>query len=145
METTSQISEFESEVLIDRHQFASKSSGDATVEQYSTSTIKLMTPKTKAVYMQYVKDSKDNLLVDGFFRENMPNELLPHPINRMIAAYYLKSHSLRKLKEMLQPIRMEIYVICNMFCSFKSLPITHFHSETTKRKQGQMQEGKGRK
>ena len=111
----------ESEILINRHGFASNGPGDTTVEQYGSSTIKLMTPKTKGVYMQYVKDSNDNLLIDGFFRENMPSGSLPPDINRTIAAYYVKSYSLRKLMEKLKPIRMRL---CNMFRSCNKIHIT---------------------
>ena len=112
METDGQVSE--SVFLIKSHQFASSEETiDPTAIDYFTPTgVTLMSPISKAVATQYVKDSNDNLLVDGFFRENMSNRSLPSEINRIIAAYYLKSYSLRKLREKLQPLCMRI---CIMF------------------------------
>ena len=111
METDEQVSE--SVFLIKSHQFAStEETIDSTMIDYFTpSGVTLMSPKSQGVYTQYVKDSNDNLLVDGFFRQNMPNQSLPSEINRIIAAYYLKSYSLRELREKLQPLCMEIYIM----------------------------------
>lgn len=107
METEGQKSE--SECLIDDYQFASTADTAFDGIKMTSSAVDSFSPKAKGVYIQYVKDSDDNYLVDGFFRENMQNRLLPPEINKLIAAYYLKSYSIRKLKEKLNPFCMEIY------------------------------------
>ena len=102
----------ESESLIDGHRFASEQ--DATtnylaVDTFPKSAVDLLPPQSRAVYIQYVKDSDDNLLVDGYFRTNMLNRQLPPGVNRIIAAYYLKTYSARNLHEKITALRMVIY------------------------------------
>jgi len=46
------------------------------------------------VYIQWIKDPEDKLLVDGYFRNTMSNQELPVDVNVAIAGYYLKSFSL---------------------------------------------------
>ena len=102
---------FESEFLIKIHRFPSEEDTTAdrsTIGTYSRSAADLLTPRAKGVYLQYVKDSNDNLLVDGYFRQNMPNRLLPTEVNRVIAAYYLKSYSIRNLKKKITSLRMTL-------------------------------------
>jgi len=76
-------------------------SGHTTINTFSRSDADLLTPRARGVYIQYAKDSDDNLLVDGYFRETMPNRLPHLEVNRMIASYYLKRYSSRYLEEQL--------------------------------------------
>ncbi len=75
-------------------------------DSFSKRDIQLLTPRSKGVYIQYVKDSDDKLLVDGYFREHIRNRVLPPDINRIIAAYYLKSYSIRSLHERITRLGM---------------------------------------
>lgn len=83
-----------------------------TIDGLTSSAIDLLTPTSKGVYTQYIKDYDDNLLVDGYFRENMPKRVLPPEVNRIIAAYYLKTYSVQNLQNKLKPLpalRMKLY------------------------------------
>jgi len=71
----------------------------------SKSEAKLFTPRAKGVYQQAVADPDDTLLVHGYFREIMPNQILPEGVNKTIAAYYLKSYSNRTLMDKVESIR----------------------------------------
>ena len=107
---------FESESLIKVHRFPSEEDTTAdrsTTGTYSRSAADLLTPRAKGVYLQYVKDSDDNLLVDGYFRQNMPNHLLPLQVNRIIASYYLKTYSARNLHKKITALRM---ISCFCLC-----------------------------
>ncbi len=75
-------------------------------DSFSRTDIELLTPQRSGVYIQYVKDSDDNLLVDGFFRENMRDRVLPPDVNRVIATYYSKSYSFQSLHEELTTLGM---------------------------------------
>merc|ERR1712130_218397 len=48
-------------------------------------------------------DTGESSLLDGYFRENKPNRLLPREINRIITAYYLRMYSVRGLQKWLNP------------------------------------------
>ena len=108
----------EREHLIGGYRFATnrEETLDHSHIQMSPRKVKLFTPRTKGVYEQYVKDSEDNLLIDGYFRENnqnMSNRSLPHEVNRVIAAYYLKSYSIAGLRQKLKPLCTEILYLCS--------------------------------
>ena len=108
-----QSQEFQSEFLIKVDQFPSEEDATAdisTIGTYSRSAADLLTPRSKGVYLQYVKDSDDNLLVNGYFRQNMPNHLLPEEVNRIIASYYLKTYSARNLHKKITTLRMVSYL-----------------------------------
>lgn len=80
--------------------------------------------------MQYAKDSDDNLLIDGYFREPMSDRVLPPEVNRIIATYYLKKYSARKIAETFQKISMiflfYIWLILSMKL-FKDNRLTLYH------------------
>ena len=99
--------ETECEALIHGYRFASEQNAtidQLTVDGLTSSAIDMMTPKSKGAYTQYIKDSNDNLLVDGYFRKHMRNRILPPDVNRIIAAYYLKTYSIRYLRNKLIPL-----------------------------------------
>ena len=54
------------------------------IEKVTRSACDLLTPTSKGVYDQYVHDSDDKLLIDGFFRENIQNRVLPPGVNKVI-------------------------------------------------------------
>ena len=70
----------------------------------TSSACDLLTPTSKGVYDQYVHDSDDKLLIDGFFRENVQNRVLPPGVNRVIAAYYSKVYSMREMRRKLRNV-----------------------------------------
>ena len=76
-----------------------------------SSVVSTLTPTSKGVYFQWTKDSKDNLLVDGYFRTYIVSarhqDQLPQDINELIASYYLKSYSKRTLKDKMVAIKSE--------------------------------------
>ena len=133
----------ECESLIHECRFASETNAtinDLTVGGLTSSAVELMTPKSKGVYNQYIKDSNDNLLIDGYFRETMRSmtkskwfksrnshkRVLPPDVNRIIAAYYLKTYSIRNLRNKLIPLpglRMKLY-----FGSFTNFTYHSDHS-----------------
>eukprot|EP01083_Nonionella_stella_P031758 86932_1 len=54
----------------------------------------LLTPKSKGIWKQWQLDKKDELIVDGYFREcNIIAQHLPTDIAQTIAAYYTKSQT----------------------------------------------------
>eukprot|EP01083_Nonionella_stella_P216940 779202_1 len=54
----------------------------------------LLTPKSKGIWKQWQLDKKDELIVDGYFREcNIIAQYLPTDIAQTIAAYYTKSQT----------------------------------------------------
>ena len=138
----------ECESLIHEYRFASETNAtinDLTVDGLTSSAVELMTPKSKGVYNQYIKDSNDNLLIDGYFREtmrsmtkskrfksrNMPTRVLPPDVNRIIAAYYLKTYSIRNLRTKLIPLpalRMHLYFGSFIYHSDHSTYFRHLQS-----------------
>ena len=94
----------ECESLINGCRFASEENAtidELAIDGLTSSVVDMLTPKSKDVYTQYVKDWNDNILVDGYFRKNMRNQVLPPGVNRIIAAYYLKTYSVRNLGDKL--------------------------------------------
>lgn len=122
---------------IDDIRFASewdRADDPVTIDAFTPSGVELMSPESKAVYIQCVKDSEDDLLVDGFFRQSMPDCVLPAEVNRIIGAYYLKSYSIRRLHEILQPLCMvTLYAITRRTLNLCADDKIHFafclHSE----------------
>ena len=97
----------ECESLINDCRFASEENAtidELAIDGLTASVVDMLTPKSKDVYTQYVKDSNDNLLIDGYFRKNMRDQVLPPGVNRIIAAYYLKTYSIRNLRNKLIPL-----------------------------------------
>ena len=117
----------ERESLINGCRFASEQNttiDQLAVDGVTASAVDMLTPKSKDVYTQYVKDWNDNILVDGYFRKNMRNQVLPPDVNRIIAAYYLKTYSIRNLRNKLIPLTalcMELH-----FGSFQ-IPMEKLH------------------
>ena len=66
---------------------------------FSKNAVELLCAESRAVYTQYVKDSDNSLLVDGYFGENMPNRVLPPVVNQIIASYYSKTYSIQYLHQ----------------------------------------------
>ena len=94
---------------MDDYRFASEQDINACsvrIDSFSQRDADLLTPTSKAVFIQYVKDRDDHLLVDGYFRANMPTQHLPPEVTRMIAAYYLKTYSISHLHEKITSLRM---------------------------------------
>ena len=94
----------ERESLINDCRFASEQNttiDQLAVDGVTASAVDMLTPTSQGVYTQYVKDWNDNILVDGYFRKTMQNQVLPPDVNRIIAAYYLKTYSVRNLGDKL--------------------------------------------
>ena len=95
-----------------------------TIDNFSESAADLLAPTEKGVYIQYVKDRDDHFLIDGYFRETIPNQNLPEEVNRMIAAYYLKTYSMRNLHGKITSLRMNSCSLHSDFYSIISWPNT---------------------
>ena len=98
----------EGESLNDYH-FASEedtTAGHISIDTFSRSAVDLLSAESKGVYLQYVKDSNDTLLIDGYFRMNTSNLQLPPEVSEIIAAYYLKAYSVRNLHNKITSLRM---------------------------------------
>ena len=76
--------------------WASDNSIDIKLETFDGSDL---SPTSKGVYKQWIKDSKDDLLVDGYFRKAVGADgfILVPGVNSIITSYYLKSYSKRSL------------------------------------------------
>ena len=109
---------------MDDYRFASEqdiNAGHVTIDSFSQRDADLLAPAEKAVFTQYVKDRDDHFLIDGYFRETIPNQNLPEEVNRMIAAYYLKTYSISNLHEKIISLRMIPFSLYSDFYSMISI------------------------
>ena len=130
---------------MDDYRFASEqdiNAGHVTIDSFSQRDADLLAPAEKAVFIQYAKDRDDHLLVDGYFRENMPNQNLPPEVTRLIAAYYLKTYSISHLHEKITSLRMiscsfysMISILNTECCSFCVLNAVKIRSEEREQEQ----------
>eukprot|EP01084_Bolivina_argentea_P166313 288766_1 len=68
-----------------------------------------LSPRSKLVYNQWKMDHNDTLLISGFFRQcNITLQPLSPDVTQLIASYYFKRYSRRKLKHKI--IQMNAYL-----------------------------------
>eukprot|EP01083_Nonionella_stella_P177811 626135_1 len=68
-----------------------------------------LSPRSKLVYNQWKMDDNDTLLISGFFRQcNITLQPLSPDVTQLIASYYFKRYSRRKLKHKI--VQMNAYL-----------------------------------